>query len=191
MENSLKPSLQCAEAARRANGVLTQVTKAFLYRGVTFLRLYTQFVRCHLEFAVTAWSPWTAGDRDTLETVQIKAINLITRLKGKTYMEKLQELGIQSLEQRRFRFDLIQTYQILRGYDKVKKGTWSTLVGSDVTRQTRNTSYKDNLVPKHSRTDLRRNFYSNRVVNLWNNLPTEMKDAKSLNIFKSLLDAHL
>ena len=163
-----------------------------MYRDrVTFLRLYTQFVRCHLEFAVTGWSPWTVGDRDTQEKVQIKAINQITGLKGKTYMEKLQELGIQSLEQRRVRFDLIQTFKILRGYDKVEKGTWFTLVGSDVARQTRMTSYKDNLVPKHSRTDLRRNFYSNRVVNLWNNLPTEIKDAKSLNIFKSLLDAHL
>ena len=106
-------------------------------------------------------------------------------------MEKLQELCIQSLEQRRVRFDLIQTFEILRGYDKVEKGTWFTLVGSDVTRQTRMTSYKDNLVPTHSRTDLSRNFFSNRIANLWNNLPTEIKDAKSLNIFKSLLDAHL
>ena len=115
----------------------TQITKAFLYRDrVTFLRLNTQFVRCHLEFAVTGWSPWTVGDRDTQEKVQIKAINQITGLKGKTYMEKLQELCIQSLEQRRVRFDLIQTFEILRGYDKVEKGTWFTLVGSDVTRQT-------------------------------------------------------
>ena len=163
----------------------------FPWHQVTFLRLYTQFVSCHIEFSATAWSPWTAGDRDTLEKVQIKAINLITGLKGKTYMEKLQELSIQSLEQRRVRFDLIQTFKILRGYDKVEKGTWFTLVGSDVARQTRMTSYKDNLVTKHSWTDLRRNFYSNRVVNLWNNLPTEIKDAKSLNIFKSQLDAHL
>ena len=54
MENSLQPSLKCAQAARRATRVLNQITKAFLYRDrVTFLRLYTQFVRCHLEFAVT------------------------------------------------------------------------------------------------------------------------------------------
>ena len=56
-----------------------------------------------------------------MEKVQIKAVNLITELKGKTYMEKLQELGIQSLEQRRVRFDFIQTFKILRGYDKVEK----------------------------------------------------------------------
>ena len=49
-----------------------------------------------------------------MEKVQIKAVNLITELKGKTYMEKLQE-------QRRVRFDFIQTFKILRGYDKVEK----------------------------------------------------------------------
>jgi hypothetical protein len=32
VENSLTSSLQCAEAARRATGVLTQISKAFLYR---------------------------------------------------------------------------------------------------------------------------------------------------------------
>ena len=86
-----------------------------------------------------------------MEKVQIKAVNLITELKGKTYMEKLQE-------QRRVRFDFIQTFKILRGYDKVEKGTWFTLVGSDVTRHTGMTSYKDNFVPKHARTDHRQNY---------------------------------
>ena len=71
ISNMLKPSLQCAEAARRANGVLTQVAKAFLYRDKKkFLQLYKQFVRCHLEFAIPAWSPWLAGYNDALERVQ-------------------------------------------------------------------------------------------------------------------------
>ena len=94
-DKSLKPSLQCSEAVRRATGVLTQISKAFLYRDrVTFLKLYNQFVRCHLEFSVTAWSPWTVSDKEVLEKVQIKAVNLITGLNGKTYLEKLHELGL-------------------------------------------------------------------------------------------------
>ena len=42
VENSLTSSLQCAEAARRATGVLTQITKAFLYRflGLTKDNIY-------------------------------------------------------------------------------------------------------------------------------------------------------
>jgi ribonuclease P/MRP protein subunit RPP40 len=62
----LKPSAQCRNAARTAQTVLCQLTRAFHYRDRhVFLRLY---VRPHLEFCVPAWSPWQDGDKDCLET---------------------------------------------------------------------------------------------------------------------------
>ena len=89
VSNTLKPTAQCAEAARRAGAVLTQISKAFLYRDRrVFLQLYLQFVRCHLEFAVSAWSPWTNNDMDILERIQKRAINLIVGLRGKTYTRR-------------------------------------------------------------------------------------------------------
>jgi len=110
ISNDLKPSKQCAEAARRASVVLGQVSRAFMYRDrITFLKLYTQFIRCHLEFAIPAWTPRTATDIEILEKVQRRAVNLISGLKGANYEEKLVELGILSLEKRRIRYDLIQT----------------------------------------------------------------------------------
>ena len=46
IHNSLKPSVQCAEVARRASAVLGQITRSFTFRDKQiFLRLYTQFVR--------------------------------------------------------------------------------------------------------------------------------------------------
>ncbi len=39
-----------------------------------------------------------------------------------------------------------------------------------------------------SRTDIRKSFFSNRVVNLWNNLPTDVKDARTVKIFKARLE---
>jgi len=188
INKNLKPSSQCAEAARRANAVLGQVSRAFLYRDrITFLKLYTQFVRCHLEFAVPVWSPWTVADIDILEKVQKRAVNLITGLVGKSYEEKLVELGIASLESRRKYFDLIQTYKILNGIDRVDKGIWFNTVGNDTQRITRSTAYHNNLVPQRVRTDVRKYFFSNRVVNTWNQLPLEVKESKSLNIFKTSL----
>ena len=41
------------------------------------------------------------------------------------------------------------------------------------------------------RTELRRNFFSQRVVNLWNSLPTEVVEATSLNMFKARMDGFL
>ena len=59
MSSNLKPTAQCREAARKANGVLGQIARAFHYRNKkTFVNLYKQYVRPHLEFATPAWSPW-------------------------------------------------------------------------------------------------------------------------------------
>ena len=97
------------------------------------------------------------------------------------------ELGILSFKSRRKHFDLIQTYKILNGIDKVDKGIWFNTVGNDIQRITRNTAYHNNLVPQRVRTDVRKYFFSNRVVKIWNQLPVEIKDSRSLNIFKTSL----
>ena len=128
INKNLKPSSQCAEAARRANAVLGQVSRAFLYRDrITFLKLYTQFVRCHLEFSVPVWSTWSIADIDILEKVQKRAVNLITGLVGKSYEENLVELGILSLESRKTHFDLIQTYKILNGIKESGLTQWAMI----------------------------------------------------------------
>ena len=81
VHNSLRPSLQCSEAAQRGNAVLGQILRAFHYRDRnTFIQLYKQYVRPHLEFAITAWSPWTQADIQTLEKVQQRAIKMVSGL---------------------------------------------------------------------------------------------------------------
>ena len=61
MSATLKPKAQCAKAARTAQTVLSQISRAFPFRDRhVFLKLYKQYVWPHLEFAVQAWSPWTA-----------------------------------------------------------------------------------------------------------------------------------
>ena len=57
--NNLKPTAQCKKAAQIANIVFGQILRAFHFRDRhTFLDLYKQQVRPHLEFAVAAWYPW-------------------------------------------------------------------------------------------------------------------------------------
>jgi len=189
INHDLKPSPQCQEAARRASSILTQISKSFMYKDrKTFLQLYKQFVRCHLEFAIPAWSPWLQKDIDVLERVQKRAVNMIMGLKGQSYDEKLRELEMRTLLDRRRRTDMIQTFKIIKGIDKVNKDTWFTLVGNNTIRPTRSTAYHQNIVPNRSRTEIRRNFFSNRVVSLWNALPIEIKEARTLNQFKTKLE---
>ena len=189
MSSNLKPSLQCTQAANRASAILKQITRAFMYRDrKVFLLLYKQFVRCHLEFAIPAWSPWLVQDIEILERVQKRAVNFIVGLSGRTYEDKLRELKITSLAERRKKFDMVQTFKILNGHDRVDSSIWFITVGDNANRLTRNTAYRNNLVATRSRTDIRKNFFSNRVVNLWNSLPTDVKDARTVKLFKARLE---
>ena len=110
VHKTLKPTQQCREAARRATGVLTQITRTFHYRDKrTFVNLYKQYVRPHVEYAVSARSPWTEQDKDLIEKVQKKFVNMISGLSGKTYKERLKELKLSSLATRRRKGDLVET----------------------------------------------------------------------------------
>ena len=191
MHKSLKPSKQCSEAARKAAGILRQISKSFHYRDrKTFLKLYTTYVRPHLEFSTPSWNPWLVTDVEVLECVQKRAIGMISGLKGPTYEEKLDELGIMSLLDRRLRADMIQTYKILNSVDKVEKEIWFQEVHNREGAVTRLAADPMNLVSKQSRTEIRKNFFSCRVVPEWNNLPSDVKSASSVMMFKSLYDCH-
>jgi hypothetical protein len=192
VQASLRPSLQCREAAQRANAVLGQITRAFHYRDRrTFIQLYKQYVRPHLEFAVPAWSPWTQGDIETLENIQRRTVRMVSGLRGATYEEKLKEIGMLSLKDRRIQYDLIQAFKIIRGFDDVESDTWFDLVGQDPTRITRHTQDPLNICRKNPRTEIRRNFFSNRVIDTWNNIPSEIKNSRSVAMFKTYVEKKL
>jgi hypothetical protein len=138
VSSNLRPGAQCAKAARTAGAVLAQISKAFHYRDrYTFINLYKQYVRPHLEFAVQAWSPWTQQDIETLEKVQKKAVGMVSGLKGSSYEEKLEELEMTTLEERRHQADMLQAYKIITGKDNVKRETCFKMAeeGSVRTRQ--------------------------------------------------------
>ena len=116
--SNLKPTAQCARAARTAQAVLGQISRAFHYRDChVFVRLYQQYVRPHLEFSTQAWSPWTEADKSVLEKVQRRAVGMVSGLKAATYEARVKELGLQSLEERRHQADMCMMHKILRTED--------------------------------------------------------------------------
>jgi ribonucleases P/MRP protein subunit RPP40 len=191
IHHSLKPSRQCSEAARKANAVLGQISRSFHYRDKNvFMKLYKSHVRSHLEFSVPAWSPWTEADKLVLENVQKRAVRMVSGLSG-SYEENLKDLNLQSLEDRRLRYDMIQTYKIIKEIDAVQPSTWFNLAGDNPTRRTRLTDNPINILPSRSRLEIRNNFFSQRVPELWNNLPESLKNSRNLTIFKRDLTKHM
>ena len=85
VHNSLRPSLQCAKAAKKANAVLGQLIRGVTYRDkVVFTNLYKTFVRPIIEYCACSWSPWTEGDKNVLEAVQKRAVKAISNLRTRT-----------------------------------------------------------------------------------------------------------
>ncbi len=186
MTKNLKPSSQCAKAARTAQTVLSQLTRAFHYRDRNiFLRLYQQYVRPHLEFASPAWSPWTEADKAVLEKIQ----RMVSGLKGQSYEEKLLELNLPSLDERRLQADMVQTFKIVKGIDRVDHRTWFQLA-ADGGSATRSADCPLNLRQKAARLETRRNFFSNRVIDNWNMIPSAVKNARTVASFKLSFENH-
>ena len=121
LTKDLKAGRQCREAARKAMNVLRTIKRHFTRLDkTTFLILYKSYVRPLLEFSIQAWSPSLRKDINCLEQVQRRATKLVVGLKRLEYADRLHELGLTTLEKRRLRGDLIETFKIVTGRDKVK-----------------------------------------------------------------------
>jgi len=95
-------------------------------------------------------------------------------------------LGLFSLEKRRLRCDLIAACQYLKGvYRKDGEGLF-TRVCSD---RTRGNGCK--LKEGRFRLDIRKKFFTMRVVKHWPRLPKEAVAAPSLELVKARLDGAL
>ena len=118
--SNFKAADHVASAAAAANSMLWMIRKAFCLDEITFPSLYKALVRPRMEHAVQAWSPYLRKDIDRLEKVQRRGTKLIPSLAALTYEERLKRLNLTSLEDRRRRGDMIETFKILKGIDKIE-----------------------------------------------------------------------
>ena len=183
--HDLKFSKQCNEAAKKAMRVLGLVKRYFRNLDIaTFRLLYKSFIRLHLEYSVQAWSPCLRSDIDCLEKVQRRATKLVQGFQNMCYEERLRRLDLTTLEKRRIRGDLIETFKIVTNRENIDSRQFFTVRESlHELRGHRYTLYKPQC-----HLSVRQHFFSHRVINSWNSLPDDVVSATSVNSFKSRVD---
>jgi len=121
VSDTLKPSSQCTAAAKSANKTLGMINRTLVNReSKIILKLYQSLVIPKLEYCAQAWRPYLKKDTDVLKKVQKRATRLMIKDRSLSYEERLQRLGLTSLETRRLRGDLIEVFKTFKGFDNIK-----------------------------------------------------------------------
>ena len=184
VDKKMKFSKQCLEARNRANRTLGFINRNVSYKSKEVVRsLYNAYVRPHLEYCIQAWSPHYKQDINMLEAVQRRATRMIPSLRRLEYTDRLKELNMFSFERRCIRGDMIELYKMFSDSDYLDVGTFFNLQGDNRIR-----GHNRKIRKQSCRLDIRKYFFSHRVVDFWNALPEEIVCSSSLSAFKKRLD---
>ena len=104
---------------------------------------------------------------------------MVEGLESMTYGERLRELGMCSLQQRRAREDIIAVFNYVKG-NHVEEG--ANLLTAALESRTRSHGFK--LREKRFHFNSRKPFLTVRAVRRWNKLPRRVVESPSLEVFR-------
>ena len=149
--------------------------------------LYKTYVRPHLEYSCSLWSPSEIQHISALESIQRSVTARIDGLDQLTYFDRLKKLDLFSLQRRRERYDIIHLWKIQQGIITNDLG----LIFYETSRQ--GWKCRRNIIQSRHRklSTIRHNSFPHRAAALFNTIPKSVKNTDSLNVFKTRLDKYL
>ena len=167
--------------ASRSAGMLY---RAFSTRNEVFIvKLYVAYVRPILEYASVVWNPTRIGLQKDLERVQRRFTRRLRGLRDMPYDKRLEHLQLISLKDRRLHADLAMAFKALRNVLGVSANT----IGLQLQSNAPTRSNGINLVVHKAVNETVAKVFKYRIAKQWNDLPSRVKLALSLNTFKKHL----
>ena len=163
---------------KKANSIVGLIRRSFSYLdSKLFKKLYTTFVRPHVEYAQAVWSPHLIKHVNMIENVQKRTTKLVDELHDLDYPERQKWVDLPTLSHR--------ISKHFRAYDK------DIIPDKFQIRNRISRKHNYQLVQHMSRDGVRglqSNSFYYRNAKIWNNLPKGVVDAKTINNFKQKLD---
>ena len=176
VSDDLKVGTQCNQAFSKANRMLGILKRNIVNKTpLVMVNLYKTLIRPHVEYCISAWSPYYVKDKKTLERIQHRFTKLIPGLQSLSYEERLERLGLWTLEEQRNRADLIEVFKMANNLSSIPLSTYFELYTNGRTR-----GHSLKLVKYRCMSEDRRHFFSERVINRWNKLEQDTVSVLSL-----------
>jgi len=158
--------------------------KAFKNRDIKLMVFaFKVYILPLLDYCSPIWSPFRLNDIDRIEKIQRSFTKRLSGLKLLSYSERLATCNLPSLELRRLMFDLVLCFKIVHKLIDLEFNDFFEFECNKY--NTRGHMYKLRI-PKIMNST-RKNFFSIRVLPVWNYLPSDLVSAPTVNSFKSQL----
>ena len=146
-------------------------------------KLYKTYIRPILEYGDVVWSNINRGEVYELEKLQLKAARIVCGAKKGTSHNRLyEELGWETLEERRKYHCLTQMYRIIH---KQVPTLLSEIMPANINqRNPYNTRNTGNIDLPRTNTDSYARSFIPETCKCWNNLPEDIKSLNDMDEFR-------
>lgn len=185
IQDSLSPEKHINRITGTAYRMVVNMRMAFHYMDKEMVKkLIESIIRPQLEYAAVVWAPHKKKHIKKIERIQRAATRMLPTLAELSYEERLDRLGLVTLEERRKRGDLITLYKYVKGLESTDRENF--LVREEGEFRGHGKRIKKTRCLK----DIKKYTFPYRCVEEWNRLDREIVEAVSIQSFKEKLDKY-
>ncbi len=150
-------------------------------------KILTTVIRPKLVYAEVVWCSYKKKNINKLERIQRIATKMVPELKYLSYKDRLKEMQLTTLQERRERGDLITVYKLINELEKVDREGLLLITESE-TRHLRGHSKK--LRKGSCLHNTKKYSFCHRSEDVWNKLKKEVIEPKNIRQLKEKLDKY-
>ena len=149
----------------------------------SLLKLYISYIRPHLEYSSTVWSPHLKSNIKAIENVQKFALRVSLKTWDSNYQNLLTMSSLPTLLSRRIQARLCHLYKIVNGITEFPDAP----IEHKVPRYSNRSANMATLsVPRFKTNSYQFSFFP-ETISMWNKLPKYIVESDSLTLFKHRL----